>query len=446
MSWERAAVAGHRLTASAFPFGICVIPAIVSVREGAGSPKPYWEEMAPQAAATVPAQAELALASPSGRRFPGAVPRRPESGPAGGRAHHRGAAARRRRRGLGQDARAHLPRRAPDRRLRREAERDPRDHVHEQGRRRDARAARGPARPGRARDLDPHLPRRLRPDPAARGAAPRLPLELHDLRPGRPGAADQGVPRGAGARPEALRPARDPRADLEREEPAGHARTSTPSRVASFYDQTVAEVYELYQRRLLRLERGRLRRPADAHRPGARALPRGARALAEGVPLRPRRRVPGHEPRAVPAAPAAGREAPQRLRRRRPGPVDLRLPRRRHPQHPRVRARLRRDAGRSRSSRTTARRTRSFDAANAVIAHNRERKPKNLWSELGEGEPGARARGRGRARRGALRRRRDRRARRGGLLGERDRGLLPDERAVAGARGRARPPGDRATR
>ena len=42
---------------------------------------------------------------------------------------------------------------------------------------------------------------------------------------------------------------------------------------------------------------------------------------------------------------------------------------------------------RSRSSRTTARRTRSSQAANAVIAHNRERKPKNLWSELGEGEP-----------------------------------------------------------
>jgi DNA helicase-2/ATP-dependent DNA helicase PcrA len=28
-----------------------------------------------------------------------------------------------------------------------------------------------------------------------------------------------------------------------------------------------------------------------------------------------------------------------------------------------------------------------LEAANAVIAHNRERKPKNLWSELGEGEP-----------------------------------------------------------
>ena len=28
-----------------------------------------------------------------------------------------------------------------------------------------------------------------------------------------------------------------------------------------------------------------------------------------------------------------------------------------------------------------------LEAANSVIAHNRERKPKNLWSELGEGEP-----------------------------------------------------------
>ena len=59
------------------------------------------------------------------------------------------------------------------------------------------------------------------------------------------------------------------------------------------------------------------------------------------------------------------------------------------------------------------------------------------------GRARARARGRGRARRGALRRRRDRRARRGGLQRQRDRGLLPDERTVAGARGRARPAGDR---
>ena len=80
--------------------------------------------------------------------------------------------------------------------------------------------------------------------------------------------------------------------------------------------------------------------------------------------------------------------------------------------------------------------------ANAVIANNRERKPKELWSELGEGEPVRVRRGRGRARRGAVRRRRDRAPRRGGLQRLGDRGLLPDERAVAGARGRARPPGD----
>ena len=40
------------------------------------------------------------------------------------------------------------------------------------------------------------------------------------------------------------------------------------------------------------------------------------------------------------------REAPQPVRRRRRLPVDLRLPRRRHPQHPRVRARLPRHRGR----------------------------------------------------------------------------------------------------
>ena len=51
-----------------------------------------------------------------------------------------------------------------------------------------------------------------------------------------------------------------------------------------------------------------------------------------------------------------------------------------------------------------------------MIAHNRERKEKNLWSELGDGEPVRVVEVGGRARRGALRRRRDRAARRAGLL------------------------------
>ena len=83
------------------------------------------------------------------------------------------------------------------------------------------------------------------------------------------------------------------------------------SRVDSFYDQTVAEVYELYQKRHARGERDGLRRPADAHGRGAGALPRGAHEVAEGVPVRDGRRVPGHEPRAVPAAAAARRRAPE---------------------------------------------------------------------------------------------------------------------------------------
>ena len=117
------------------------------------------------------------------------------------------------------------------------------------------------------------------------------------------------------------------------------------------------------------------------------ALPGGARALAEGVPLRPRRRVPGHEPRAVPAAAAAGRRSTATSAR----------------SATRTRAiyafrgadirnilEFERDFG---ETKTVAleqnyRSTNTIlQAANAVIAHNRERKPKNLWSELGEGEP-----------------------------------------------------------
>ena len=60
--------------------------------------------------------------------------------------HHRGPAARARRRGQRQDARAHAADRLPGRRVRHRARGHPRGHVHEQGRRRDARARREAAR------------------------------------------------------------------------------------------------------------------------------------------------------------------------------------------------------------------------------------------------------------------------------------------------------------
>ena len=55
-----------------------------------------------------------------------------------------------------------------------------------------------------------------------------------------------------------------------------------------------------------------------------------------------------------------------------------------------------------------------LDAANAVIAHNRERLDKDLWTDAGAGDPVHDRRARGRARGGPLGRRRDRPARRRG--------------------------------
>ena len=77
-----------------------------------------------------------------------------------------------------------------------------------------------------------------------------------------------------------------------------------------------------------------------------------------------------------------------------------------------------------------------LEAANAVIANNRERKPKNLWSELGEGEPVRVLEVEDEHAEARLRCVGDRRARRPGLRRLGDRDLLPDERAVAGDRGR----------
>ena len=383
------------------------------------------------------------LASTHGRRLARAVPRRPQPRPAGGRPHDRGAAARHRRRRLRQDPRPHPPRRAPDRRARREAERDPRDHLHEQGRGRDARAPRAAARRrGRAAiwilTFHAACGRILRREAERLGY--RSNFTIYDQ-------ADQvrlvkAVPGGAGARPEALHPARHPRPDLEREEPArrprrvrepGRSRSttrrsprSTSCTSGGCFASNAVDFDDLLMLTVDVLER----------------FPEAREQLAAGVPLRPRRRVPGHEPRAVPAAAAARRRStgtccavgdPDQsiyafsgadirnildFERDFPGTRD-----------DRARAELPLDELDPRAPRTR------------VIANNRERKPKDLWSELGDGEPVRVHRGRGRARRGALRRGRDRAARRGGLLRARDRGLLPDERAVARARGRARPPG-----
>ena len=93
-------------------------------------------------------------------------------------------------------------------------------------------------------------------------------------------------------------------------------------------------------------ERDRLRRLAAV---GAEArLQRDAGRRGDRAALRSRagRRVPGHQQRAVPAGAPAVAAHEQHHRRRRRGPVDLPLARRRHPQHPRLRDRPPGRAGR----------------------------------------------------------------------------------------------------
>ena len=133
--------------------------------------------------------------------------------------------------------------------------------------------------------------------------------------------------------------------------------------------------------------RGRFRRAAAALLRAAVAQRGPARALPRALPPHPGRRVPGHQPAAVPLAEAARRAGRTRC---------------------------------SRSATTTSRSTRFrganvgnmadferdfqvenvirleqnyrshgniLDAANALISHNRKRLGKNLWTAAGEGEP-----------------------------------------------------------
>ena len=185
------------------------------------------------------------------RRRPGRAPaRRAQPAPARGGHARRGAAAGARRRGLGQDAGAHPPDRLAAGDRARAADGDPRDHLHQQGGERDARAGREPDRRHLAGDVGDDLPLRLRPDPARRGPAARLQARLHDLRRGRLGADGQALPGGARARSEALPAALDQGGDLGGQEPA-HRRRRLRDAAETDREQAVADVYNLYERRMV---------------------------------------------------------------------------------------------------------------------------------------------------------------------------------------------------
>ena len=229
----------------------------------------------------------------------------PERAPARGRDPRRGTAADPRRRGQRQDARARPPDRVP--RLHRPGAggRDPRDHVHEQGRQGDARPRRAIARTRHARDVADDLPRRLRADPARRGRAPGLHAPVHDLRPGRRAPADQALHRRARDRPQALHPRRPAQPDLGGEEQAARRR-DLPAGGRLTVRGDGRRGLQAVRARPAALERDGLRRPAVPDREPAGAVRPGPRALRGDVPARARRRVPGHQPRAVPVPAAAG--------------------------------------------------------------------------------------------------------------------------------------------
>ena len=103
----------------------------------------------------------------------------------------------------------------------------------------------------------------------------------------------------------------------------------------------------------------RLRRPGQ---PGAPARPDvggGSRGAPVAVPVRPRRRVPGHEPGPVGARLDPCRAASERHGRRRRRPVDLQVPGRGDQQHPRVPGAATGRRGPSSCAATTARSPRS---------------------------------------------------------------------------------------
>src|SRR5829696_2368576 len=134
----------------------------------------------------------------------------------------RGSSARGGRGRLGQDAGAHPPHRPPHPRRGRQPVRDPGDYLHEQGRRRDEVAGRGAGGAGGPEDVGLDVPLGVRPHPAARRGQARLPAAVHDLRPGRrqpahglrdprPGPRRQALSAPVGARVDQRRQERRPR-------------------------------------------------------------------------------------------------------------------------------------------------------------------------------------------------------------------------------------------
>ena len=216
---------------------------------------------------------------------------------------------------------------------------DPRPDVHEQGVRRDAEPRSSELAPGERvwvstfHRFGARLLRRVR---RARRPARRTSRSTTPTTPGRrcSRVIEAGKIRTAHYTPEriaaAISAAKNKLITADQYEP----------RVGSPLSHVVAAGLPGLPAAAARLVGRRLRRPAAARRQPAVPEPRGAGRARRAIPLHPGRRVPGHQPRPVRDAAGAVGRPPQPRRHRRPRPVDLRLARRRHQQHPAVRVGL----------------------------------------------------------------------------------------------------------
>ena len=276
------------------------------------------------------------------RDRPGPQPR------AGPRRHDdRRPAADPRRRRLGQDPRPRPPDRLPGQHQGRRPVADPRGHLHQPGRRRAARADHQPRRRGRAGRGGRHVPFALprascaptaRPSGSAAGSSSTTPTTRPSLM--KQILREEDMPLTGEFRPSIVLGAIS-RAKNEMLDP-----TFLAENAANHRERTIARLATRYQERLRKANALDF---DDLLLEAVRLFDEAPDVLAkyqETLALPPRRRIPGHQPGAIPVGPRAGRPPPQPVRGRRRRPVDLLVARRRPAQHPRLRARLARHRGR----------------------------------------------------------------------------------------------------
>ncbi len=301
---------------------------------GAGGPRRRWR--VPPGA---PTDGIVGL-HVSGPHRPQHHPRPAQSGPARGGDGHAGPRPRAGGGGQREDAGDRPPHRLASRRRGRPSAQPPRRHLHQQGGGGDAPPRGGPGAPGR----DPASPHRHLPlDKRAHAPPARAPDRaagvVRHLRRGRPpdpheGSGPRAGLRRAGPEPLERRPPREPRQEPDAR--PGGGRSPGPDAGRGARGHAVRAVRGAPAAG----GGGGLRRPPPARGEAARRGARGADVVPGPVAARARRRVPGHQPRAVPHDPAAHRGAPQPVRGGRPRPVRVPVARGRSPQHSRLRARL----------------------------------------------------------------------------------------------------------